>query len=332
MTPYRKNIMVGAVVLVSMIILGWMILKFGDRPATLFAPPQMTIYFTSERADGVGDGANITFRGVIVGRVTKATRQPDNVHVTIEALVDKEPPLPGNITGEIKTQNLVGSSSNIALALTGPMPQGHLEAGKEYPCRFVGLDLLPPEFAKLADTMNTAITRFNSTKLIEHLDEAVVATKAQIEKAGQTLDSLNSVVGDEKFRANLRQSIENIHTATETANRIGANLEKFSGDLHTISDEAHGAIGDVRKTVTNTDRQITDRLEQISKVLDDLHSITTKIDKGQGTAGLLVNDPKLYESLVDSSRELKTTIADFNRLVEQWEQEGVYFNLGGKKK
>ncbi len=126
--------------------------------------------------------------------------------------------------------------------------------------------------------------------------------------------------------------MENIRTATETANRIGANLEKFSGDLHTISDEAHGAIGDVRKTVTNTDRQITDRLEQISKVLDDLHSITTKIDKGQGTAGLLVNDPKLYESLVDSSRELKTTIADFNRLVEQWEQEGVYFNIGGKKK
>jgi phospholipid/cholesterol/gamma-HCH transport system substrate-binding protein len=332
MSSYRKNILVGTVVLVAMVILGWMILKFGDRPAALFAPPQMRIFFICDRADGVGEGANITFRGVIVGRVTKATREPDNVHVTIEALVDKKPPLPGNITGEIKTQNLVGSNSNISLALTGPLPQGQLEEGKVYPCRFVGLDLLPPEFAKLASTLNTAIADFNDKHLIVHLDEAVVATKAQIEKAGHAIDSLQAVIGDEKLRANLRQSMENIRTATETANRIGANLEKFSTELHSVTDNANGAIGDVRKTVTNTDRQVSDRLEQMAKVLENLNSITAKIDKGQGTAGMLVNDPKLYESLVDSSRELKTTISDFNRLVEQWEQEGVYFNLSGKKK
>jgi hypothetical protein len=38
---------------------------------------------------------------------------------------------------------------------------------------------------------------------------------------------------------------------------------------------------------------------------------------------MLLNDPKLYQSLLDSSKELNATISDLRRLVEQWEQEGV---------
>ena len=66
-----------------------------------------------------------------------------------------------------------------------------------------------------------------------------------------------------------------------------------------------------------------DRLTQIAKLLDQFQSVAEKIDKGQGSAGALVNDPRLYESLLDTSRELNLTIKDFKRLVEQWEQEGV---------
>jgi hypothetical protein len=51
------------------------------------------------------------------------------------------------------------------------------------------------------------------------------------------------------------------------------------------------------------------------------------VDKGQGTAALLINDPKLYQSLVDNSRELNVTIATLKRLADQWEQEGVALKL-----
>ena len=36
---------------------------------------------------------------------------------------------------------------------------------------------------------------------------------------------------------------------------------------------------------------------------------------------------KLYQGLVDSTKELNTTISTLNRLVEQWEQEGVSLKL-----
>jgi phospholipid/cholesterol/gamma-HCH transport system substrate-binding protein len=94
-------------------------------------------------------------------------------------------------------------------------------------------------------------------------------------------------------------------------------------------------MADVRTTVktanTNIDtigKQLTGRIEQLSKTLDHFQSISAKIDNGNGTAGQLINDPKLYQALVDSAMQLNATIADLNRLVEQWEQEGISFKLG----
>ena len=63
-------------------------------------------------------------------------------------------------------------------------------------------------------------------------------------------------------------------------------------------------------------------------VLDQFQTAAAKINQGKGTAGLLINDPKLYESLVDVSKTLNATVADLQRLIQQWEQEGVPLKLG----
>ena len=67
--------------------------------------------------------------------------------------------------------------------------------------------------------------------------------------------------------------------------------------------------------------------EGLSLAIDDTRVILARLIDGQGTAGQMVNDPKLYQALVDSARELNLTITDLRRLVEQWEQEGVYLKL-----
>ena len=77
MSPYRRNILVGITVSGALIALGWMILKFGDRPARFFAAESMPITFVAERADGLGEGSNMTYRGVIVGKVNTVKRTDD---------------------------------------------------------------------------------------------------------------------------------------------------------------------------------------------------------------------------------------------------------------
>lgn len=327
MSPYRRNILVGVVVLGAMIFLGWMILKFGDQPAKLFADPTMPVYFTAGRADGVAQGSPVLYQGVNVGRVTGVKRMADGKGILIEAQVDLAPPLPANVGGVIVAQSLLGSGAGISLQLTGPAPAGQLAENTTLTARYVGLELIPPELADLADELRATAVQLRESRIVEQLDQ-------QVTKAGEVMDSVKSLLDDQQMRADLKQSLVNVRTATEQANRIGTNLEKFSNELEKIGQDASATVGQARVTLTQADEQIADltkqvgrRLTQTAKLLETFQSISSKIDDGQGTAGQLVNDPRLYESLVATSRELNATITDLKRLVEQWEQEGVSFKL-----
>src|SRR5215212_6811380 len=115
MSPYRRNILVGVCVLLALAFLGWMILKFGDRPARIFSTPTMPITFVSDRGDGLGEGSNITYRGVSVGRVKTVKRTPDGKQVVIDAEIDISPPLPANLQGEIVMLSALGGTSTMTL-------------------------------------------------------------------------------------------------------------------------------------------------------------------------------------------------------------------------
>src|ERR1051326_7748553 len=97
MSPYRRNILVGATVILALAFLGWMILKFGDRPARIFStppPPTGPFMLVASRGDWLGDGSNITYRGVGVGRIKTVRRSLNGKDVIIQADVDTTPPLP----------------------------------------------------------------------------------------------------------------------------------------------------------------------------------------------------------------------------------------------
>jgi phospholipid/cholesterol/gamma-HCH transport system substrate-binding protein len=323
MSPYRRNILVGTTVLGALLVLGWMILKFGDRPAALFAPPQMLVHFKADRADGLGEGSAIQFKGVDVGRISTVKRTSDGLGVIIEGKLDRSPPLPANVVGLIRQISQLGGSSNMQLVLKDAQPSGTLGNGDTVDAHFEGLSLLPPEFADLATDLRLTSKQFRESQVVLHLDQ-------QVEKVGKLIESVNQLVSDPKLREDLKTTLAQMRTASESASRIGSKLDK-------LTDDASATMGDVRATVKQTGgnidtitKQVGDRLQQIATTLDHFTSIAKKLDEGKGTAGQLVNDPKLYQSLVDTAQQLNLTVSDFKRLVEQWEQEGVHFKLGGK--
>lgn len=334
MSPYRRNILVGVVVLGALGFLGWMILKFGDRPAKLFATPTFPVSFRAERADGVGEGSPILYRGVNVGRVNTITRATDMVTILIDAQIDQSPPLPANVRGRIVAQSLLGAGSAISLELVDPQPVGELEPGAELVAEFVGLDLLPPQFAELAEELKTTSRELREAGLVQNVNSAVKTIEREVARAGELVESMNRFVGDEKMRADLRTAVAEIRATTEKANRIATNVEEFSGDLKDIGEQTKGTLTQAQSTITKAEgqidsigKQVNDRLTQVATLLDTFNQISAKINAGQGTAGALVNDQRLYQNLVDTSEQLKLSMADLRRLVEQWEQEGVSMKL-----
>jgi ABC-type transporter Mla subunit MlaD len=68
-------------------------------------------------------------------------------------------------------------------------------------------------------------------------------------------------------------------------------------------------------------------MDEVSRLLQQANEITRKVNEGQGTAAKAINDPRLYENLVSTADQLNATIKDLQRLVRQWEQEGVSLKL-----
>src|SRR5215213_8250373 len=191
----------------ALIFLAWMILKFGDRPARLFAEPTMPVFFIGPRADGVAEGSPVLYQGVNVGRVTAVKRADNGKDVMIDAQLDLKPPLPANVEGRIVAQSLLGAGAGINLFLTGPEPEGQLAPKATLPAKYIGLALLPPEFESLAAELRATTIQFRDSKIIEHLDQ-------QVQKAGEVMDSVKSLVNDKEMRADLRQSLANVREAT----------------------------------------------------------------------------------------------------------------------
>lgn len=308
--------MVGSIVLGGLVILAWMLIQFGANFVSPFAPPFMRVQFDADRSDGISNGSAVLYRGVNVGKVESVRRSDDGLRVHINCMLDREPPLPANVRALIRTQSPVSGGGAIVLELTAPQPQGAMAEGQTIPAQYVGLDIIPTEFTDLVNELYAAAKQFRESNIIRHADE-------QLLKIGKLADSVQTIVDDPQLRSDLKSAIANLRSTTEKADRIAAGFEKFSTELPKFSANANEAILKTQEQILALSKQVGDRLQQVSQVLDAMNSIASKVDKGEGTAGLMVNDPKLYQGLVDTTKQLNAAIGDLRRLVDQWEQEGV---------
>jgi phospholipid/cholesterol/gamma-HCH transport system substrate-binding protein len=312
MSAYQRNVIVGAVVLVGLGMLGWMILQFANKAASFFLTSGTHITMTAARAEGIADGSPVTYRGVNVGRVT-AVRRVLNANsaggedIVIDALIKADPPLPANLHGRIKQTSLLGGSSQIALEPIEVRPTSGPSTSATVPARVGTLSAnanLQAEFVP------------DITSLGDNIRDLTV--------------SIQEIIGDPKVQDNIKVSLANIRETTESAANLGKKLEKLSESLDKTVDNANATMTDVRGTVKDTRVEIkrmsdslNQRLQQVAESLQHVQSIASKIDKGEGTAGKLVNDEKLYQSLADTSAELNLMVKDMRRLIKQWEQEGI---------
>jgi phospholipid/cholesterol/gamma-HCH transport system substrate-binding protein len=333
MSSTARNTAVGLTVLVAAVVFGWMLLRFGRKSVEVFSKPQMAIHLKADRADGLAEGSAISYLGVTVGRVTSLylDTSPSHQGVTMEAMVDTVPGIPDNVVGHVRPQSYISSGATVSLETDGPPSMTMLKPDATVPTEYVGNVLFPKEFLDAAHEAQQFIAEVSNSHLVEHLDVTVRTTTDELTKAGVAIDSIQQVVGNPKLQSDLVDAVDSIRQSADSARRITANLDAFTGkQLPQLSDHLNQTLASADTTIKTTNdsvsqitRQVDDRMEQINKLLDQTTQIAAKVNAGQGTAGALVNDPKLYDNLVESTKQLDATITDLKRLIEQWEQEGV---------
>ena len=111
--------------------------------------------------------------------------------------------------------------------------------------------------------------------------------KGTIAKLNKALDALNEVLS-KKNRANLAASLKNVDDLT---------------------------------------RKLLGSAEKLSSALDGINRTVTKIEAGEGSVGKFINDPKLYNTLLEASQQLSLSLKEFRQLLKQWKEKGVGIKL-----
>ncbi|MCD6377513.1 MAG: hypothetical protein J7L99_01535, partial [Planctomycetes bacterium] len=108
-------------------------------------------------------------------------------------------------------------------------------------------------------------------------------------------------------------------------------LDSFKSTVEDARATLKDISGMTRSTASKINRLLSRLMVQsdnLGQVLTSLHHIITRIESGKGSLGQLVNNPNLYEGIVDAVDQLKITLEMLQKVLIKWKQEGIKIQLG----
>lgn len=317
-----KEVKTGIVVVVglSLFIYGFNFLKGSN----LFKN-QKTIYAVYTNVDGLLESNNIQLSGLKVGLVKSIELMPD----------DRQ----GRILVTMKVEDMV----NIPV---------------DSRARIVSSDLLGTKSIRFELGTSTTMVKSGDTLVSEREDDLRAAVDKRIaplqKKAEGLIASIDSVmvvvqeVLNKDARQNLTKSFESIKRAIATFEKTALRLDtlvysqqhKLSSifsKMESITSNLANNNDKITKVLTNFESisdslaksKIKTTINNANEALSDVSKILAKINRGEGSMGLLVNNDSLYKKLDKSANELDLLMLDLRTNPKRY----VHFSVfGGKDK
>ena len=134
------------------------------------------------------------------------------------------------------------------------------------------------------------------------------------------IDNINDVIGDKSSKENLKATLVNLSDATKQASVALKEFQQFSARGTKAFDDAEAEVRKVSGAMVNVS-------DELGKTAVELRLLLEKINKGQGTAGKLVNDGRLYESLLENSRQFDVLLEELKVFVAELPEKGMPIKL-----
>lgn len=112
---------------------------------------------------------------------------------------------------------------------------------------------------------------------------------------------------------------------SEIQTKVTPDINAIMSELGNLGKKLESALGSITGAVNGDgktpglfqkiDKVVTDNSEKFTATMSNLQDVTAKLNKGEGTLGRLVNDPKMHDDLVASVNEIKSAATDARTFV-----------------
>jgi len=320
----RRDVIVGIFVIVGLAALGWMIFKFGDLPTTITRMRSYEIYVQFPTAPGVAKDTPVRFAGYQIGRVTHVmapevrtdlnTGREYHQTLCVLSINKKYVDIPCNVEVKLMTRGL-GSSYLELKVDPSKLPAPLQDPNDPYSCYLRNGMLLQGSTG-----MTSEFFPEESQKMLSDL---ITDIRVFIANA-------NDILGDPDNKKNLKATVANLadasgsltvalNEAAQTMQDARKTLEDFRTLASTGNDTLKSADAKIDKLVVS----MIDTSNELSKAISQMRLAMEKVNSGDGTAGRLINDGRLYENLLESTTQLNVLMKDFKELIDKISTKGL---------
>lgn len=181
------------------------------------------------------------------------------------------------------------------------------------------------------DTITSDIENGMIDQLANNITPIVVKLNSVMTNLDTLIVSVNNVM-DSKTQANIKASMESIKNSTQNIEHITLNLDKVveseRNKIKTILTNAESITNNFKENnqaLTNAINNFSNISDTIAKAnlgstitqtnlsLKSLSNILKSIEQGEGNAGLLLKDDKLYKNMESSTKKLDALIEDIKQ-------------------
>jgi phospholipid/cholesterol/gamma-HCH transport system substrate-binding protein len=299
---YKREIGIGLIFIVALALFIW---GFSFLKGFNLFKEQRIIYAVYEQVSGLDRANPVSINGLKVGQVSDIYFEPGfSGNIIVEITVETGIPIPRNSLALIYSSDLMGSKA-IDLKLgddslyikNGDTLRTRVEASLKEAVnqQIAPLKLKAEELILSIDSVVTVIKAIFNEKAKENLSHSIASiqqTFANLESASYNLDTL---VAAQKTK--LSQIMTNLESITSTISENEENIDNILANFSTLSDSL--AKAEIPRTFAKIDR-----------VMGDVAMIVEKINNGEGSLGMLINDEALYKDIQESAEQLHLLMED----------------------
>jgi phospholipid/cholesterol/gamma-HCH transport system substrate-binding protein len=310
-----SEIKVGAVIIIALGLLyfGMNYMKGSD----VFSKSRY-FYAIYEKVDGLNTDNVILVNGYKVGRVAQITLIPEKgnlIMVKMEILEDQLN-IPDSSVARIVSEDVLGTKA-ISLEFTQDtifhMSGDTLVSDIDEALQSIIEEKLAPLQLQIEGVIAEARDLVSATKIL------VTTTNESIEKAKTSMDVINKTTTDVD-KLVVAQN-ENLTRVLGDITAIASNIRNNSKNINAILEN----VATISDSLTRANYAAA--IQNATNALTQLDSMITKINEGEGSLGMLLNDDKLYNNLEQASLEIDKLAEDLRVNPERY----VHVSVFGRK-
>lgn len=298
---------------IALLIIGYNFLK-----GNAIFSNETVLYARYSRVDGLAVSKPILINGFQIGRVDALKLQPDGF-IVAKLNINGDYQIPTNSIARLESTDLLGSKAIImelgnskVFAQEGDTLNANVEKNL--------MEAVQPVQKKaelIIDKMDSILTSVNSImnpQFQENVNKSFSSIASTLSSLEATSKKVDKLVGSEGSRVSAIMA--NIESISNNLKNNNAKINGILNNLHTVSDQV--AAANFKQTLDNANQAIA-----------ELQGVVKKVNSGEGSLGLLVNDREMYDNLNNASKNLDNLMIDLKENPKRY----VHFSVfgGGKK-